>query len=150
MMDEKTAAIHLLTTRLAEIQAHQALYILRNCLAAPTILYILRSSPSWLCADKLLEFDSMIRSSLAAVTNTAMTDSVWRQATLPVARGGLGIRRTEEIAIPAFLASVFFVKDLLFMINPAMDIAAITAEPIRQWAAVTLQPLPVNQTVQKL
>ena len=92
----------------------------------------------------------MIRSSLAAVTNTAMTDSVWRQATLPVARGGLGIRRTEEIAIPAFLASVFFVKDLLFMINPAMDVAAITAEPTRQWAAVTLQPLPVNQTVQKL
>ena len=100
-LEEKTAAISLLTSRLSILQAHQALFLLKNCLSAPKVLYTLRSSPAWMEREKLRELDNIIRSSLATITNTDMTDSVWRQATLPVSRGGLGIRRTDELALPA-------------------------------------------------
>jgi len=49
--------------------------------------------------------------------NVALSDDVWDQATLPVANGGLGIRRASDIALPAFLSFVIgshkLITDLL-------------------------------------
>ncbi|XP_055328595.1 uncharacterized protein LOC129581495 [Paramacrobiotus metropolitanus] len=42
-----------------------------------------------------------------------MRNPVWRQASLPVSRGGIGLRRSEELALPAFLASIHSVGDLV-------------------------------------
>ena len=36
-----------------------------------------------------------------------LTDDGWRQAKLPVKHGGLGVLSASDIALPAFLASVF-------------------------------------------
>ena len=49
--------------------------------------------------------------------NVELADDVWDQATLPVANGGLGIRRASDIALSAFLSSVtgshLLIADLL-------------------------------------
>ena len=49
--------------------------------------------------------------------NVELADDVWDQATLPVANGGLGIRRASDIALSAFLSSVtgshLLITDLL-------------------------------------
>ncbi|OQV21863.1 hypothetical protein BV898_04077 [Hypsibius exemplaris] len=63
--------------------------------------------------SKLVEFDTIIRSSLAAITNTAITDAMWKQATLPVSKGGLGIIRKEDFSFSAFLNLVYFVHQLI-------------------------------------
>ena len=38
--------------------------------------------------------------------NVELSDDAWTQAMLPVADGGLGIRRATDIALPAYLSSV--------------------------------------------
>jgi hypothetical protein len=101
-IEKKTSAIRLLTSRLGELQAHQALFILKNCPWTPKVLYVLRSSPAWMRTDNLMEFDDMLRVSLANISNTDMSDVVRRQATLPVSRGGLGIRRTRSSSLSGF------------------------------------------------
>ena len=39
------------------------------------------------------------------VTNLVVSDPQWIQASLPVSAEGLGIRRVDSLALPAFLAS---------------------------------------------
>ena len=149
-LKEKTATIRLLTGRLEELQAHHALFLLKNCLSASKVMYVILSSPAWKHRDKLQELDDVIRSSLSIITNTAMNDTTWKQATLPVSRGGLGIPRTEERSLPAYLASVFSVAGLISTIVPDADPVAITIDPIQQWSLVTGRPAPLtNLNVQK-
>jgi hypothetical protein len=42
-----------------------------------------------------------------------ISDQMWVQASLPVAMGGLGIRGTQDLAIPAYLASIASTSDLV-------------------------------------
>jgi len=53
----------------------------------------------------LQTFDSHLRSAISKVTNSALSDIQWLHASMPVAHGGLGVRRVSSLAIPAFLAS---------------------------------------------
>jgi hypothetical protein len=148
-LEEKTSAIRRLTRQLEKLQAHQALFILKNCLSTPKVIYILRSSPAWLRPEKLRDFDGMIRESLANIANTDMTEKVWQQATLPVGKGGLGIRRTEELALSAYLASVYSVQHVILTIVPDADMNDITAEPTSKWCEITGQQAPL-QAVRKM
>ena len=98
--DELTRA----TERLASIGAQDALTLLRASFSSPKVLHLLRCSPS---ADNhaLQTFDSHLRSAISKITNSALSDIQWLQASIPVAHGGLGVRRVSSLAIPAFLAS---------------------------------------------
>ena len=60
----------------------------------------------------------MIRSTLQSVLNIALSDESWDQAILPVANGGLGIRRATDIALPAFLSSVAGSQTLMNQLLP--------------------------------
>ena len=51
----------------------------------------------------LKEYDDVIRFTLQYVLNIALSDEAWNQASLPVASGGLGIRKATQVALPAFL-----------------------------------------------
>ncbi|GAU91757.1 hypothetical protein RvY_03953 [Ramazzottius varieornatus] len=90
----KTGPMKVVSKRLCFMHVHQAL------------LHILRSSSVWKFSEVLKEFDEVVRSSLAEITNVQMSVEPWRHATFPVGLGGLGIRRAEEVALPAFLASI--------------------------------------------
>ena len=90
--------------RLALLQVHDALLILRYSLSAPNLMYTLRTSP---CSEHpgLDKFDRILRSTLERVTNVAIDDMGWVQAALPVGEGGLGVRSVALLAPSAFLAS---------------------------------------------
>ncbi|OQV15451.1 hypothetical protein BV898_10326 [Hypsibius exemplaris] len=79
-----------------------------------------------------------------------MSDAVWKQASLPVSRGGLDIRRTEDLSLPAFLASVHSVHHLILEIASAADLDAITADAAIQWSAATTHQPPDQPRIQKL
>lgn len=53
---------------------------------------------------------------LEEVTNTRMIESTWKQASLPVKYGGLGVRRAESLAYPAFIASVYSARGITSLI----------------------------------
>ncbi|GAV03961.1 hypothetical protein RvY_14315 [Ramazzottius varieornatus] len=51
-----------------------------------------------------------------------MDDTAWWQSSRPVSRGGLGIRRVDELALSAFLSSVHSAFDLMKQIYPQVDV----------------------------
>jgi len=90
--------------RLAHLQAHDALVVLKNNLAIPKLLYLLRTSEY--AGNPLLRwFDDTLRTGLIHILNVDLNDDQWLQASLPVGDGSLGIRSAEMLAPSAFLAS---------------------------------------------
>jgi len=83
----------------------------------PKLTYTLRSAPCY-TSQLLLEYDDVIRATLKDIMNVALSDDVWDQATLPVANGGLGVRRAFDIALPAFLSSVSGANTLITSLLP--------------------------------
>ena len=104
ILEEKLCDLRRMTTRLKEIDAHDALFLLRHCFALPKLMYFLRASPSYK-SDILHRYDEEMKSSLEGIINTKLTDDGWKQSSLPVNRGGLGIRSAVDLALPAFIAS---------------------------------------------
>src|SRR5664279_6660582 len=84
----------LLLTKILELMpSHDSLFLLRNVLAAPRLMYLLRTS---LCTDspELPLYDSVLRNS-----------HWWLQASLPVRWVGLGVRGIVLLAPSAYLTS---------------------------------------------
>jgi len=115
----KVEALKRLYSRLPALHAHSALYLLKNCLALPKLLYLLRCSPTFLASEELKYIDDTLRSCLETITNSKLEDSQWNQATLPVSTGGLGLGNIHELATPAYLASVHGFSALIRSILPA-------------------------------
>ena len=91
--------------RLKMIGSQDALTLLRSSIGAPRVQHLMRCSP---VTDHpaLATFDQIQRSALSVVSNSALSDLHWSQATLPIRDGGLGLRCVTEMAAPAFLSSV--------------------------------------------
>lgn len=109
---QKTESINLLISRLESMNAHQALFILRNCLLLPKMMHLLRSSPCWLFKHNLNEFDEMMKRSVTNIVNVSFDENAWNQSSLPIRRGGLGLTLTRDIASSAFISSMHATKNL--------------------------------------
>ena len=83
--------------RLALLQAHDALCLLKNSIEMPKLLCVLSTSP---CFDNpLLDiFDDTLRRGSSLVLNVELSDKQWKQANLPVHMGGLGVRNAGMLA----------------------------------------------------
>ena len=103
--------------RLQHISAHDALLLLRNSFAIPQLLYLLRTSPSFL-SPSLKVYDDVLRSIMGTIANTCLEDNAWNQASLPVKADGLGIRSAVQLAPSAFLSSAAASADLVRHILP--------------------------------
>lgn len=105
-MGEHIATANRLIQNLQNIDAHTALYLLINCLCPTKVLYSLRTSRFYSRTDLLRRYDDVICSKVSSIANTVVNATAHDQLTLPISLGGLGIRRTSELALPAFLAPV--------------------------------------------
>ena len=152
VVEEKKVIVSRLVDRLSILGSHQALFLLKNCLSLPKLLYIMRTEHVYQFEDLLRSFDEIIRTSLSKVTNIAMTEPVWRQASLPVRHGGLGIRRTEQLALPAYLASAHFVLPLIKEIYPTFSEDETTTDALFAWSTY-MGPeieIPAVRSVQRI
>ena len=91
--------------RVKFLDAHTALFILCNYTAAPRFSYLLRSSPLYRDKQLLQSIDNLVRDTLSATTNVSLDEPAWKQATLPVWYGGIGVRSVETLSLPCFIAS---------------------------------------------
>ena len=55
----KIHVLECLTSRLECLHTHDALFLLRNCLAIPKLMYLLCSSPAWQASEDLEAFDAV-------------------------------------------------------------------------------------------
>ena len=105
IMMEKLDALKLMGERLAMIDSHDALFLLKNCFAIPKLTYFLRTAPFFKKKDILHLYDEELKNALETILNVPLEGDAWIQCTLPVKKGGLGICKASEIALPAFLSS---------------------------------------------
>ena len=106
VLESKLDNLELIASRLGKIDRHSAMYLLRNCFAMPKLTYFLRSSPCFLKPTILESYDTIIKNALVKILNIQLPEDAWNQATLPVAKGGLGLRPATEEALAGYLSSV--------------------------------------------
>ena len=107
-----------MSKRLQEIENHEALFLLRNCLAIPKLTYFLRTAPCFLKSIILDGFDTIVKETLVNILNIKISQSSYVQATLPVTFGGLGIRLSTEIALVGYLSSFSATKTTARLLLP--------------------------------
>ena len=95
-----------MSKRLQQIESHEALFLLRNCLAMPKLTYFLRTAPCFHKFGTLESFDLVVKETLVNILTIKLPQPLYEQATLPIANGGLGIRLVTEIALVGYLSSV--------------------------------------------
>jgi hypothetical protein len=105
VLTSKLESLKLMSRRLELLDSHDAMYLLKNCFSLPKLNYFLRASPCFLKEDLLKEYDEVIRESLVSILNIKLDGTSNIQYSLPVCLGGLGIRASVDISIPAFLSS---------------------------------------------
>ena len=87
--------------------------LLRSCLGFPKFVFSLRSAPPEDIAETIREFDKMISSTMQERLGISLTQEQEKQARLPVAMGGLGIERAEDVAESAYLGNVLATRKLV-------------------------------------
>jgi hypothetical protein len=95
--------------------------LIKNCLFIPKFNFLLRTTPFWKFSNCFNSIDSSLKPSLERILNLRLTDLQWRQSTLPIIFGGLGIRRISDICLPAFLSSIHGVKKLVSLLLNSKD-----------------------------
>ena len=103
-LEQKLNLLKHFQTRLRILPHHQALFLLKSSLGPVRLIHALRSSPCWK-SNILQQMDDVVKETLEEILNVQFSQSKWLQATLPVGKGGLGVRRLTQLSIPAFIAS---------------------------------------------
>jgi hypothetical protein len=93
VLSAKPDTLRTLTDRLKLLHEHDALYLLKNCMAIPKLMYFLRTAPCFLNPDLLAQYDETIKTGLENILNVKITDPVWDQVSLPTKLGGFGIKK---------------------------------------------------------
>ena len=109
----KLNALTRMISRLNSIDPHQAFVLLKNSFAIPKLTYLLRSSRAFQETDLLEEIDMTLRNSMSSIVNIDFTNESWAQASLPARSGGLGIRKSADIALPCFISSALSASSLV-------------------------------------
>src|SRR5882757_2619358 len=82
----------------------------------PRLNYFLRCAPCWRFQNLLQTYDSTLLSILEKILNCSFTN--WNQLSLPVRRGGFGLRNAVTSAIPFYLASFHSVLPVVETLIP--------------------------------
>ena len=145
-LEEKEDQLGKLLINLDEIEKHQAFFILKNFLFIPKLTYALRSSPLYEHKDLLLRFDDRVRKKTEELCNVQLDDTAWKQASLPLQYGGLGVRNCTDLALPCYLSSLNACAELsariLSSINP---LSGTSQDAEKSW----LMHKPIEKTSQK-
>ena len=113
----KRQKLQRLSKRLELMLSHDCLYLLRNVLAAPRLIYLLRTAP---CtgSSELPKFDAVLRESLSTTLNIDLNEDRWTQESQPVRWGDLGIHNVVSQAPSAYFASAACTVELTTSLSP--------------------------------
>ena len=136
--------INTFKSQLSNLKAHDAFYLLKNCLSLPKLLFTLRTSPCFSCPDLLNTLDLDLQDALELILNIRCNDTEWQQARLPTKLGGLGVPSTKMIASAAFLASYKGSQTLIQVIAKSViqPTCVFTAE--NEWKEAAGCPYPTS------
>lgn len=149
---KKTEKLLILLKNVEKLNTHIAYYLTKNCLFIPKFTYFLRTCPVWKFPNILNSLDIYLRNSLETILNIVLTESQWIVASLPISKGGLGIRKISDIALPAFLASIHGVHNQVSQFlckTDHMVSVHLTDEALESWGLLNGEIIPVVKHLQK-
>ena len=149
-LNKKLEEFKRIISNLKLINAHDALLILKASSSTSHVLFMLRCSP---CLGNaiLSQLDEVLKSNISRIANVVLSGVQWRQASLPVKAGGLGIRRTASLALPAHLASATStaaLQDLILIRSVAAADKYYTLYR-SNWSSAYNQSFPMDATACK-
>ena len=97
--------VNLMCHRVKNLDAHWALFFLTRYVSAPRVNYVLRTSPAYTKPSLLQSIDTIVRDALISCTNVEFSSDAWKQASLPLRFGGLGVRSVADLALPCYISS---------------------------------------------
>ena len=117
--------------------SHHHLFQLKHCIGIPRLLYMIRSSPCFLAPEALRNIDVSFHQFLTETLNVQLDDKAWRQASLPVKARVLGVKRIEDLALPAYLSSSSAAEALVLQIAPsaAEPFGLLFSAALETWSA---------------
>ena len=84
-----------------------ALGILRSCLGAPKMVYLLRcNTPSEQTVKIFGEIDSLQRTTFENILGKVLFNESWHQACLPMKKTGIRVRRAADQIKAAYIGSI--------------------------------------------
>ena len=138
VLSDKVNKLKILGDRLGHLYKQDALLLIRSAFSMPKILYLLRTAPCF-SSPALDDFDKELRSILSTILNLSLDDeNVWIQATLPINSGGLGVRRSVQLAPSAFLASATASAPLVTQLLPSRFVS-LPYHPMERALSVWVQ-----------
>lgn len=147
VLSDKIQQLEKAVQRLSLLPAHDALCLLKNSIAMPKLLYTLRTSP---CHNSpmLNKFDEILRTGLSRLLNVDLSDDQWKQASLPVHKGGLGVRSACMLAPSAYLASAAATLDLqdiiLAPVMPTIGTDSTLDGALSSWRVMSNADEPID------
>lgn len=134
--------------RLPTINSHTAYFLLKNCLSMPKLTYFLRTSPIWFFQDIISEMDVNLKTCVESILNLNFEDIQWTQSTLPISKGGLGLRCVKDLCLSAFLASTHgvsnIVKSILSLDSDDLEICHVE-DALTAWKLLNHNVVPESQ-----
>lgn len=149
--ESKLNSLKTMISKLPELNAHTAYFLLKNCLYIPKLTYMLRTCPAWKFSYQTAEMDTCLKDSLQSILNINFTYIQWSQATLPISKGGLGIWKVSDLCLPAFLSSTSGVQNLVSQLLPHMDndfSENLRDEALDCWKHLNDEVMPTNMIYQ--
>ena len=107
-------------------------------------MYLQRSSPIFQHPYLL---DDCLKSCATDICNVSFDDIGWIQATLPIRLGGIGLRRTSDLALPAYLAAISASQSFIYEITQPDHIPHALDSCFDVWSP-TNPSLPENANLQ--
>ena len=112
--DQISAIEETVASKLASLENPQVqLCLLRSCLLLPKLMYTLRTCKPASLLEAYKRFDAIQMAALEDILSSSISSLAWRQATLPVSMGGLGLRSATSHATAAYLSSLVQTKPVV-------------------------------------
>ena len=102
-------SLMLMSDRLIQIDAHEALFLLWNCFSIPKVTYFLNMAPCFFKRGILQAYDNLIWVSLQKILNIQLEETSWNQCTLPInLRLEIGLRSCPTCLLVVCLCLVLY------------------------------------------
>lgn len=80
--------------------------LLRHCLDACRVTHLMRSKCREAAANSVPQLAHALREAVADIVGCGLTHGAWEQATIPISKGGLGVRDPEQCWAEARVAAI--------------------------------------------
>ena len=139
VLQEKKEDLERMIKRLKHMDAHTSLFLLQKSIWLPRLQYLLRATPIYKQKTILADIDNVLRLAVTDLLNIRFEESSWEQAVLPTRLGGLGLRKTADVALPSFISSLHRCHQMLSTILPGSFNGPVSVEietTVSEWLKI--------------